>query len=248
MPDTFRVDVDDSRLRFSPNDSKFLVKLQGEIPAFAQYESEFVQTDSAKRRIFSWIIIMYDPYSPLRREILDLYQRKVYAANICGIKPHAVSGKFRDYVEKILVGEDKDINNLIVKFIASFSSPEYTQLMAHVSIQHDMLERIIARKADKNVQALFDAATEKIKELTNLLYGTGERDEVYEARRALYKQVAYDLSDMRPEKVARTIIEEGDLPPEWSPYGDEYKLGDIHFVGDDPEMARDDEEQLPPVL
>jgi len=137
------------------------------------------------------------------------------------------------------------VNNLIVKFITSFSSPEYTQLMAHVTIQNDMLERIIAGKADKNVQMMFDAATDKIKELTNLIYGTGERDEVYEARRALYKQVAYDLSDMRPESVSRTLVKDGQLPDEWNPYGKGYKPDDIHFKGDNIDIAKNDEEALP---
>ena len=62
------------------------------------------------------------------------------------------------------------------------------------------------------------------------------------ARKALYKQVAYDLSDMRPENVARTFAETGDLPGDWSPYEKDYKPGDIKFVGDNPEIAEEDEE------
>lgn len=244
MPDAYKVEIDASYMRYDPNSPKFLKKIQADIPAFADFKSDYVKTDSAKRRIFAWIVCMYDMNSPLRREIKDLYKRKVYTANLCGMSPNIVSGKYKEYVEKMLIGQDEKINLLIVKFIASFSSPEYTQLMAHVSIQHSMLERIVANKADKNVQTMFDTATDKIKELINLIYGTGERDEVYEARRALYKQVAYDLSDMRAEEVARTFVATGELPEEWSPYGD-YKVGDINFVGDDVNIAADDEESIP---
>jgi len=244
MPVRFKFDVDTTYLRFDLNSPKFYDDICADIPAFAQYESDFVKTKEAKTRIFGWVVLMYDFNSPLRREIKDMYRRKVYAASICGITPNKLSGKYKDYVENILTGVDDGVNNLIVKYIASFASSEYKQLVFHATIQDQMLEKIVRGEADKQSQAMFDLAAEKVKSLTNLLYGTGERDEVYEARRALYKQVAYDLSDMRPESVAQTIAEEGKLPDEWSPYG-EYIPDDIHFVGDDPNIARDDEEHLP---
>ena len=242
MPDTFKVEgVDCAYLKFDPNDSKFYQKITADIPAFAEYESEYATAESTKVRLFSYIVLMYDMNTPLRREIQDLYKRKVYAANLCGIKPNATSGKYREYVENILAGVDRDFNDLIVKYIASFSSPEYKQLMAHVTIQDQMLGKIVANEADKTVQQMFDTATEKVKELTNLLYGSGERDEVYEARRALYKQVAYDLSAMRPEFVARAVADGLGLPDEWNPYGPGYIPGEMHFVGDNPEIAKADE-------
>jgi len=129
-----------------------------------------------------------------------------------------------------------------VKFIASFASPEYMQLIAHMSMQHSTLDKIVSGKADKNDVQMFDNATETIKNLTGLLYGSGERDEVYEARRALYKQVAYNLSDMRSEDVAQVFVDNGRVNPEWSPYEPDYVPGDINFVGDDPEIAKHDEE------
>ena len=245
MPDTFRIDAETSYLKFDPNHHTFYKKITGAIPAFAEYESEYVKTEAAKVRVFAWIVLMYDMNSPMRREIKDMYKRKVYAAGLCGISPNAVSGKYKQYVEDFLVGQDEAINNLIVKYIAYQASPEYTQLIAHMAMQQDALNKIVSMNADKNVQILFDTTTEKIRELTNLLYGTGERDEVYEARRALYKQVAYDLSDMRAENVARAVSSTGSLPEEWNPYGDGYKPDDIHFVGDDIEIAREDEESLP---
>ena len=245
MPDLFRVDIETAYLRFNPNSPKFLRSITKDIPAFWEYESEFARTDTGKTRLFSWIAIMYDINTPLRREIKDLYKRKVYAASLCGITTHGSSGKYRECFENIFVGKDKDVNMLIVKFIVSFSSAEYTQLMAHAAIQYSMLEKIVAGKADKGIQEVFDKATDKMKLLEHVLYGSGERDEVYEARRALYKQVAYDLSDMRAESVARTIVKEGELPDAWGPYEDGYKPEPIGFVGDDPNVARNDEEALP---
>jgi hypothetical protein len=184
---------------------------------------------------------MYDINSPLRLEIRDYYKRKVYAGTITGITPSKVSKKYMEYVEDIFLGKDKAVNNLIVQYIASFASSEYEQLMGHIHLQHDMLNRIISNDADKGVQAMFDLATEQIKKLTNLIYGSGMRDEVYEARRALYQQVSSDLSAMRPENVATTMVVDKRLPDDWSPYGKDYTPGQIHFVGDDPKIAAEDD-------
>ena len=245
MPDHFQINIETAYLRFNPNSPKFLKTIIKEIPEFGKYHSDFARTDTGKTRLYSWIVIMYDLNTPLRREIKDMYKRKVYAGSLCGITPHAVTGKYRECFEDIFVGKDRDVNALIAKFISSFSSPEYTQLMAHAAIQYSMLEKIIAGRARKETQTMFDTATDKMKELEHVLYGSGERDETREAIRALYKQVAYDLSDMRPESVAKTMVEEGKLNDEWSPYEEGYEPGGISFVGDDPNVARKDEEQLP---
>ena len=242
MPDTFRVEIDSTFLRFDPNDTKFYDQIMEDIPAFRDFISPHAKAEITKRRIFSWVICLYDMNSPLRREIKDLYKRKVYAATLCGMNPHPKTGKYRDWIENILTGQDEKVNVLVVKYIASFASPEYMQLIAHMSMQHNTLDKIVSGKADKNDVQMFDNATETIKKLTGLLYGSGERDEVYEARRALYKQVAYDLSDMRPESVAQMVIDKGGVNPEWSPYEEGYKPSDINFEGDDPEIAEEDEE------
>jgi len=244
MADTDRINIDATYMRFDPNDSKFYKKITTDIPAFAEYKSEFIKTEQAKRKLFAWIVCMYDIHTPLRREIKDLYKRKVYAGNICRITPNAASGKYKKHVEKIMLGQDPVVNDLIVKFIMSFASQEYMQLIAHSAIQYYMLEKIVRGEANKNIQSMFDAATAKIKELTNIIYGSGERDEVYEARRALYRQVAFDLSDMRMENVARRMANGEGLPADWNPY-DNYIPDDIKFAGDDISIAEEDEESLP---
>jgi len=239
MATTFHVEIDPTYLRFKPDNPSLVKQMGDDMPAFRAYDEH---DEITKQRVFAWIICMYDMNSTLRREIKDLYKRKVYAATLCGMNVSKSTGKYPDWIDKILTGTDEKVNSLIVSFISSFSSPEYTQLMAHVAIQHSILNRIISGKATKENQTVFDIATDKIKALTNLLYGTGERDEVYLARKALYRQVSYDLSDMRPEQVARRIADGDGIPGEWNPYEDGYKVDDINFVSDDPSIAADDEE------
>jgi len=243
MPE-LEMDLDDSLMRFKPTDPQFLEKIIKEIPLFGEFIHEQAKKPAARFKIAAWIACMYDPNSPLRREVKDLYKRKIYAGNIVGLKPEGHSGKYQKWLEDMFVGKDAMINKLVVKYIASFSSPEYMQLIGHATMVERALEKIISGEADNNVSKMLDTSTEKVKELTNFIYGSGERDEIAEARRALYKQISYDLSEMRPEQVARAIAEGIGLPSEWSPYGD-YVPDEMRFVGDDPNIARDDEESLP---
>jgi len=242
MPVAYRVDIDATYLRFNPSKSKFYDNICADIPAFAEYDESSKHGQPTKLRVFAWIVCMYDLNTPLRREIKDMYKRKVYAATLTGLTPHKVSGKYREEIEAMLTGQDPKVNHLIVQYIASFSSPEYMQLMGQVSLQHNVLNDIIHGKATKDNQIILDNATDKIKELTNMVYGAGERDEVYEARRALYQQVAADLSDMRAENVAKRMVVDGALPDEWNPYEAGYVPGEIKFAGDDPNIAIGDEE------
>lgn len=185
---------------------------------------------------------MYDLNSPLRREIKDMYKRKVYAASLCGIRPNSASGKFKEWHEDMLSGQDKEINKLIAAYISFFNSPEYKRLIASETLQDNAFMQIIRGNVNKNIRDIFENASEVASNLTRFLFGSGERDEVMEARKALYKQVAYDLSDMRPENVAKMFAEDGKLPDSWNPYEKGYEPDEITFAGDDPDIARQDEE------
>ena len=237
----YKVSIDHTFLRFNPSHSHFYSDIRREVPAFGEYNEH---TRPIRLRLYAWIVCMYDLNSPLRLEIRDYYKRKVYAGKITGIAPSKVSGKYMEYVENIFLGKDEQVNKLIVQYIASFSSPEYMQLMAHIHLQHSMLNRIVANDADKSVQMMFDTATETIKKLIGVIYGSGQVDEVYEARRALYQQVSSDLSEMRPENVATTMVVDKRLSDDWNPYGGSYIPGEIHFIGDETEIAAEDERDL----
>ena len=237
MPDPYNVDVDHTYLRFNPSHHQFHDDICADISAFREYAEKCEHKKPMQVRIFAWVVCMYDLNTPLRREISDLYKRKVYAGTITGLTPHKVSGKYAEWVEQVFTGADKEVNNLIVKYIASFSSPEYKQLVFHERLQQNLLNQIISGKAGRDSQVVFDSSTKTTTELTRALFGSGERDEVAEARRALYKQVALDLSDMRPENVARTMEVDGELPNEWSPYEEGYKPKEIKFVGDNEAIA-----------
>lgn len=239
MATTFKIDIDHSRLRFRPDTKNIVEKMEADMPAFAAYKS---QGETRKQKLYAWIICMYDLHTPLRREIKDYHKRKVYAATLCYIRPTKGTGKYSDWAEKFLTGQDLEVNKLIVAYITSFHSTEYQQLVASMAIQHNALSKIISGDTSKESQAVFDISTNKIKDMTRILYHSGDIDEVLLARKALYKQVSYDLADMRPENVARGMADGDGLPDGFSPHGPDYMPDDIRFIGDDPDIAENDEE------
>jgi hypothetical protein len=234
MATRFTVNIDATYMRFDPSDVNFYKDICAAIPEFAEYKK---LDDGSRLRVFAWIVCMYDQHTPLMKEVKDLYKRKVYAATLTGINPNKATGKYKEYAEKLLLGTDKAFNKLIVSYISSSSSPDYKQLMAHVTMQDTILQKIISGTARKQDQEMFDKSTDTIKKLTNLLYGTGEREEVYEARRALYQQVTVDMTEMRAESIAKRIAGGEGLPDEYNPYEKGYVPDDINFVSDDPEVA-----------
>ena len=241
MPERFKVDVDTSGLMFDPNKPSFFDDICREIKEFGDYENPHAPHVLSRVRIFSWVVLMYDMHSPIRREIKDLYKRKIYAGTLVGLNSNKISGKYKEWVEKMLIGADKKVNKLVAKYISHFASQEYMQMIAHAEIQSRMLEKIISGKATKETQIMFDTSVKTLKELTGIIYGTGERDEVYDARKALYKQVSSDLSDMRMERIATQMSKGENMDALNNPYDEGYEPGDIHFAGDDPSIAIDDE-------
>lgn len=231
----YTVKIDATFMRFDPSDAGFYDKICSEIPSFKAYKEHDKNT---RLRIFAWVVCMYDQHTPIMKEVKDLYKRKVYAASLAGISPNKTSGKYKEFAEQILLGIDEGVNDLIVDFISYSSSPDYKQLIAHVTFQDTILKKIISGTADKADQQMFDHSTDKIKELTNLLYGAGDRDEVYEARRALYQQVIVDLTEMRAESVAKRMSNGEGLSDEYNPYEGGYLPDDIKFESDDEDTAQ----------
>jgi hypothetical protein len=235
-----KIDFDGSMLRFDPNDPNFVQDLEGDIPAFKEFQIPEIKSDDMRRRLFTWIVIMYDLHTPLRTEIKSLYDRKTFAGSIVGFRVKLKTGQYAPWIEEMFLGKRSEVNDLVVKYISSFASPEYQQLMAHAENQQVLLKAVLSGASKKETLEQIDKSAAVISKLTNFLYGSGDRDEVYEARRALYKQVAIDLGNMKPESVAKAI-EEGGLDDEFNPYEDGYMPGDINFVGDDESIADESE-------
>ena len=96
----------------------------------------------------------------------------------------------------------------------------------------------MGRISDKSDQIL-ERVTTAISIITRQLFGSGEEDEITVARKALYQRAQIDKSRLipKPEEIVHILETEGELPEDFNPYGEGYKIEKSQFLGDtDPQL------------
>lgn len=185
--------------------------------------------------ILRYLILVYDVQSPAQREVRDYYQRKRTCAQHVGF-PMTPDGKWREDALAILIGTDEWFNSLMSRYLSLLALPEYTLLIAFLELLARRTKKIFDGLEDDKTHTIINSLTEKIKELTNKIFGSGEIDEIQQARRALYEQAEDDRVRMRPEDIINLMNETGELPSSWG-YGDDYEVEQIAFIGDTKPMT-----------
>jgi hypothetical protein len=176
------------------------------------------------------VLLLYDPSSPLWRDVLDYYVRKGACAEIVGFPK--LKGQWSKEAEAILIGQDSQVNDMIVAFIAQLGLVEMYQLIAYLSLLSSETRKAIDFKGDKNSIDIITKTGDKIRELLKIVFRSGEYDEISMVRKALYSRLEKERLKIRPEEIVRLISEEGELPVEFNPYGD-YKVQKPKFIGDE---------------
>jgi hypothetical protein len=185
--------------------------------------------------LLKYVILMYDVQSPMHKETKEYYQRKRECAKAAGF-PVGADGKWRDDVVGILIGEDEWFNDLVVRYLALLALPEYTQLVVYLELLARRTKKILDGEDDDKTHSIINALTEKIKELTNVIFGSGEIDEIQQARRALYEQAEEERVRMRPEDIINLMNETGGLPNSWG-YTSDFTVDKLEFIGDKQPMT-----------
>jgi hypothetical protein len=236
------IDIDVSMLAYDINADNFIEKISNDIPAFKHFKGKpetRLYTSDEKLNVFQWVVLMFDFNSPTRKIIKEFYFRKVYCANLVGLEINKEEGKFDEWVESFLIGLNEDVNKLQAAYIASFSSPEYTQLCGFLAMQYQVMMEIIRGVSDEKTSKNLTFITTHITELTRELFGSGVVEEIQQARKALYSQAGEDLRKLRPEAIVEMLEKEGGLPDSWNPYGD-YIPEKMTFAGDDHSIEDDE--------
>lgn len=226
----YNITVDTSKLSYDPNNKDFVQLIEKDFPSFKNYQPE----STLRNKIFAWIVLLYDINTPLRVEYRDYYDRKIKAGEMVGFKPSKKTGEFTKKVEDIFVGKDAEVNELIVDYILSFSSPDYTQLIMLFILQRQFMYDLLRGRYDGKTMQMLEKLPSRINEVTGKIYHSGDVIEVEEARKALYKKAGEDIEKLRPESIAEMLSNKEDLPGEWSPYGYDYIPDQVQFEGDDP--------------
>lgn len=218
---------------YSPLSNKLKEEMTPKLPIIKEYKGG--KNKIPINSILKYVILMYDVQSPMHKETKEYYQRKRECARASGF-PTGADGKWSDEASDILIGTNEWFNDLIVRYLALLALPEYTQLIVYLELLGKRTKMVFDGRDDDKTHSIINALTEKIKELTNTVFGSGETDEIQQARRALYEQAEDDRVRMRPEDIINMINETGGLPDSWSPYG-ELPKGKVEFIGDKQPMT-----------
>lgn len=78
------------------------------------------------KTLIRYIVLFYDPKSPLLHKIQDHVERKKAAALIAGFKSDDI--KFADEVNEILYCKNREANTMIIEYLRYLKNPEWAYL------------------------------------------------------------------------------------------------------------------------
>lgn len=225
-------DITTDKTLFDVHSPSLVEEMSSILPGLSEFDSPIPIID-----ICRYIILMYDVNSPMLREVRTYYERKARTAEM--LQFPTAKGQWIPAVEEMLIGRNAKFNDLVATYISNLGLPQYMQLVAYQEIQRQkMMEVFMGRISDKSDQIL-ERVTTAISIITRQLFGSGEDDEITVARKALYQRAQIDKSRLipRPEEIVHILETDGELPEDFNPYGEDYKIKQSEFIGDvDPQL------------
>jgi hypothetical protein len=219
-------DFDFSKCRYNPRDKDFIKTISSDIPAFKDTPLK------EKQKIFSYVVIMYDKESPLHRKYPEYYERKIEASKIVGL-PKNRKGAHTQETKEILESREKATNKLIVAYLANTGDVEYMMLVNEWAMFQGYTSGVLSADYDTNTHKILKTISDSIKVRTRSVFGSGKHDELSKIRTLLYEMAEKDRHRLNIENVVKLVSEDGDLPPDWSPYGVGYEVDELKYEGDE---------------
>lgn len=188
--------ADYSQLMFNPFDPGTITELE-------KYE-EFQFTVPDKAMAIAFLIIMYDMNSDMKKLYPDnLYERKRNSAIAAGFKIRG--GKFDKWVEDLLVGENEQFNDAILRYIRLSGIPDAPAHMVYTEILDKQLSAAMHETDPKildSIQKNIENAMSKVAFYERKIFGG---DETVSVRAALYRYAERMRLNLRPEEKAEEI-------------------------------------------
>lgn len=121
-------------MKFNPkklsNDANLLLEFS-QLQRFRSFLSLDKEVPHLNRnKIIRYICFVYDPASPLYKEVPDEFKRKVLGAHHAGIDSDPDEGTFDTAWVMMMNGEIDIVNTCIVDFVMQFNSPDYALLVS----------------------------------------------------------------------------------------------------------------------
>ena len=216
-------DVDTSKFTFNPADDDFVEKVEasGEI-----FKKDIPNVN--KKKLFGYLVLMYDPNSELRRTISVLPHRKMMAALAAGFALNPKTNKFSDEVENALSGANMDVNRMAAELEVIIGGLD---ILAHSAYTRIFIELVAAsnnKDKAKDLVPLIAKVRNEIDILEKKILGG---DEVSLMKKALYLSSRKVGLNIRMEDIVERL-EKGDDLADFNEYPDNYRPQKLTYAGE----------------
>lgn len=230
-------ELDCSRMLMNPDNPRLSEFVEGKVKGLKRLADMVCTVGFAKTMLYKYILLMYDPRSPiLEMTSLDWYGKKFEAVSYSGFEySQDKDGYFRfdKRVGEMVVGKIDKINDMIISFIGWINNSKWAHRVflyeTHLQYLHGSLKGSddeTHQRARREVRQIMNEMNELDKELVH----SYEETEEFMAR--FYYQIERSRLAIRPEDYAQKLAE-GDSLRGDNPYGVNYIVDRIKFVGDE---------------
>jgi hypothetical protein len=192
--------------------------------------SEFFKAELPKgvnrKKLFTFISLMYDPASELRKNIANLPQRKTLAAIASGFTL-TPDNKFAEEIEDVLIGKCVDVDRMIAEYCLLAQNMDFTAYTAYSRIFIELVA-MSHQSTKKDTIMLIGNVRGEIEKIERKMFAG---DEVEAMRKQLYLASKSISLNLQMEDVIDRM-EKGDNLAEFNPYGD-YQPNKLTYAGDE---------------
>ncbi len=200
-----------------------LISALEKFPEFKVHISKHI----SRATVIRYIIMMYDFNTEMPEYFPDYMVRKREVARISGFKLRD-GDRFREEVEDILIGENQQVNDMIVRYVKLFENPDYVTYVSYWSMLNAEVVKSLAANDAKEVKIIrenIDKLRQTIGELSREIF---KGDDSKSLRRALYRGMERDKLGIRPEEKAEMFAPPGERLQLLRPDGQRVDIRKIH--------------------
>lgn len=171
------------------------------LSSYPEYETLRAAHPEDAGKIMKYIILYYDPGSPINSLSDEVGKNKTEAAKLAGFL--MMKNKFARDDEKLLTGGDKVVNSAIIRYLRNLKSTKYSRLMMYTDALYGELEKLKNNDGDTMKTTLAIDELERRIEALKLDFLSGDISDglVFD----LYSHLESDELGITPEEVAVTI-------------------------------------------
>lgn len=234
-------DLDCDKMIINPNSPTLVKFVEEKIPIIKKLEIDYAPKVFTKAQIIRYVLLMYDPNSEIQtRHSLDFFEKKYESCGYSGFelsKGRDGYMRFDSRVEDMVLGKNSAINDLIIAFLGYMNNTKWNYLVfLHESMLMFTRDAIGKNNRDAKTSKEYRALYDDFIKISNEIGNTYEETEEFVSR--FYYQIEQSRLAIRPEDYAKSIANGDDFRAD-SPYGMNFVIDKIKFLGDDEEQVRE---------